>query len=69
MAELSDGLLVVTLLAYLVAMLLHAAEYAFGARGRIANAAVAPAALAGEGTGRRGRTRRREPRTPTRLRP
>lgn len=44
MAELSDGLLVVTLLAYLTAMLLHAAEYAFGDRGRIATAAVAPAA-------------------------
>ncbi|MEU8005002.1 c-type cytochrome biogenesis protein CcsB [Catellatospora sp. NPDC049111] len=44
MAELSDGLLVVTLLSYLVAMLLHAGEYAFGTRGRIANAAAAPAA-------------------------
>jgi cytochrome c-type biogenesis protein CcsB len=43
-AELSDGLLVVTLLSYLVAMLLHAGEYAFGTRGRIANAAAAPAA-------------------------
>ncbi|GAA1362725.1 c-type cytochrome biogenesis protein CcsB [Catellatospora chokoriensis] len=44
MAELSDGLLVVTLLSYLAAMLLHAGEYAFGTRGRIANAAAAPAA-------------------------
>ncbi|MEU8081986.1 c-type cytochrome biogenesis protein CcsB [Catellatospora citrea] len=45
MAELSDGLLVVTLLSYLAAMLLHAGEYAFGTRGRIANAAAAPAAV------------------------
>ncbi|WP_155369047.1 c-type cytochrome biogenesis protein CcsB [Catellatospora vulcania] len=43
MAELSDGLLIVTLLSYLAAMLLHAGEYAFGSRGRIANAVAAPA--------------------------
>ncbi|GAB4046058.1 c-type cytochrome biogenesis protein CcsB [Catellatospora paridis] len=48
MAELSDGLLVVTLLSYLAAMLLHAGEYAFGDRGRIANAAASLAAPARE---------------------
>lgn len=48
MAELSDGLLVVTLLSYLAAMLLHAGEYAFGDRGRIANAATAAALPAKE---------------------
>ncbi|MEP6695881.1 MAG: c-type cytochrome biogenesis protein CcsB [Pseudonocardiales bacterium] len=38
-ASLSDNLLVVTILAYAVAMLLYAVEYAFGNRGRIAAAA------------------------------
>ncbi|GAA1629524.1 c-type cytochrome biogenesis protein CcsB [Catellatospora bangladeshensis] len=44
MAALSDNLMVCTVLVYLVAMLLHAAEYAFGDRGRIGSAATAPAA-------------------------
>jgi cytochrome c-type biogenesis protein CcsB len=39
MASLSDQLLVVTILAYLAAMLCYAAEYAFGARGVVARAA------------------------------
>ncbi|MEV4412391.1 c-type cytochrome biogenesis protein CcsB [Catellatospora sp. NPDC049609] len=43
MAALSDNLMVCTVLVYLVAMLLHAAEYAFGDRGRIGSAASAPA--------------------------
>ncbi|MDP9239762.1 MAG: c-type cytochrome biogenesis protein CcsB [Actinomycetota bacterium] len=42
-AALSDNLLVVTILAYAVAMLLYAVEYAFGNRGRVAVAASAPA--------------------------
>ncbi|PZS30051.1 MAG: c-type cytochrome biogenesis protein CcsB, partial [Pseudonocardiales bacterium] len=43
-ASLSDNLLVVTIMAYAVAMLLYAVEYAFGDRGRVAAAAavVAP---------------------------
>jgi cytochrome c-type biogenesis protein CcsB len=43
MAVLSDQLLVVAILSYLVAMVCHAAEYAFGNRGRVARAAVRPA--------------------------
>ncbi|GGJ95085.1 c-type cytochrome biogenesis protein CcsB [Pilimelia anulata] len=46
MAELSDQLLVATILAYLAAMIAHATEYAFGHRsavGRAANRAAAPA--------------------------
>lgn len=43
MSALSDQLLVVTILAYLVAMVGHAAEYAFGARGAVARAAARPA--------------------------
>jgi cytochrome c-type biogenesis protein CcsB len=39
MASLSDQLLVVTILAYLAAMLCYAAEYAFGTRGVVARAA------------------------------
>jgi cytochrome c-type biogenesis protein CcsB len=39
MASLSDQLLVITILAYLGAMLCYAAEYAFGARGVVARAA------------------------------
>ncbi|MDP9798826.1 cytochrome c-type biogenesis protein CcsB [Catenuloplanes nepalensis] len=42
MAELSDQLLVVTVLAYLVAMICHAAEYAFGTRSHIGRAALRP---------------------------
>jgi cytochrome c-type biogenesis protein CcsB len=40
MAALSDHLLVVTILAYAVAMLAYAAEYAFGNRGVVARVAV-----------------------------
>ena len=43
MAALSDQLLVVAILAYLVAMICHAAEFAFGTRGVAARAAVRPA--------------------------
>ena len=43
MAELSDQLMVVTVLAYLAAMVCHAAEYAFGDRGHIGRAASRPA--------------------------
>lgn len=43
MSALSDQLLVVAILAYLVAMICHAAEYAFGARSPVARAAVRPA--------------------------
>jgi cytochrome c-type biogenesis protein CcsB len=39
MASVSDQLLVITILAYLAAMLCYAAEYAFGARGLIAKVA------------------------------
>jgi cytochrome c-type biogenesis protein CcsB len=49
MADLSDHLLVVTILGYLAAMLCYAAEYAFGARGAVARAAtreLVPAAAA-----------------------
>jgi cytochrome c-type biogenesis protein CcsB len=42
MAALSDQLLVVAVLAYLVAMVCHAAEYAFGARSVIGRAAARP---------------------------
>jgi cytochrome c-type biogenesis protein CcsB len=42
MAEFSDQLLVVTVLAYLVAMICHAAEYAFGTRSHIGRAALRP---------------------------
>lgn len=40
MAALSDALLVVAVLGYLVAMIGHAAEYAFGTRGAVARAAA-----------------------------
>ena len=43
MAELSDQLLVVAVLAYLVAMICHAAEYAFGQRGAVSRVANRPA--------------------------
>ncbi|HYN92379.1 MAG TPA: c-type cytochrome biogenesis protein CcsB [Pilimelia sp.] len=43
MAELSDQLLVVAILAYLAAMVCHAAEYAFGTRSHIGRAATRPA--------------------------
>lgn len=43
MAAVSDQLLVVAILCYLVAMVCHAAEYAFGARGAVARAAARPA--------------------------
>src|SRR5688572_16457621 len=39
MAELSDQLLVITILAYLGAMLCYAVEYAFGSRGVVARVA------------------------------
>ncbi|WP_328464329.1 c-type cytochrome biogenesis protein CcsB [Actinoplanes sp. NBC_00393] len=40
MAELSDQLMAFTVLAYLVAMISHAGEYAFGKRSRVGRAAV-----------------------------
>jgi cytochrome c-type biogenesis protein CcsB len=43
MAALSDQLLVVTILAYLVAMVGYAAQYAFGRRGPVARATSGPA--------------------------
>ncbi|GIM92936.1 c-type cytochrome biogenesis protein CcsB [Paractinoplanes toevensis] len=43
MAELSNQLMAVTVLAYLAAMVLYAGEYAFGAKSRIGRAAVLPA--------------------------
>jgi cytochrome c-type biogenesis protein CcsB len=43
MASLSDALLVVAVLGYLVAMIGYAAEYAFGTRGAVARAAARPA--------------------------
>ncbi|WP_433373124.1 c-type cytochrome biogenesis protein CcsB [Actinoplanes sp. CA-142083] len=43
MAELSNQLMAVTVLAYLAAMVLYAAEYAFGSKSRIGRAAVRPA--------------------------
>src|SRR5690606_28537662 len=52
MAELSNQLLPVAVLAYLIAMLGYLAEYAFGGRGAVARAAVRPAReLAGAGVG------------------
>ncbi|HEX6500432.1 MAG TPA: c-type cytochrome biogenesis protein CcsB [Micromonosporaceae bacterium] len=44
MAALSDQLLVVAILGYLVAMLCYAAEYSFGARGAVARVAARAAA-------------------------
>jgi cytochrome c-type biogenesis protein CcsB len=43
MAELSDQLMAFTVLAYLAAMVCHAAEYAFGDRSHIGRAAARPA--------------------------
>jgi cytochrome c-type biogenesis protein CcsB len=43
MAELSDQLMALTVLAYLAAMVCHAAEYAFGNRSHIGRAAARPA--------------------------
>ncbi|MBX6356514.1 MAG: cytochrome c biogenesis protein CcsA, partial [Micromonosporaceae bacterium] len=43
MSAVSDQLLVAAILAYLVAMVCHAAEYAFGVRGPVARVAAAPA--------------------------
>ncbi|MEE6261143.1 c-type cytochrome biogenesis protein CcsB [Plantactinospora sonchi] len=42
MAALSDQLLAVAILGYLLAMICHAAEYAFGNRSRVGRAAVRP---------------------------
>jgi hypothetical protein len=47
-AALSDNLLIVMILAYFVAMLLHAAEYAFGQRGVVARAIAAPSLAASD---------------------
>jgi cytochrome c-type biogenesis protein CcsB len=46
MAQLSDQLLLVTVLAYVVAMITYAAQYAFGDRGLVARAAARPATAA-----------------------
>ncbi|MQA27141.1 MAG: c-type cytochrome biogenesis protein CcsB, partial [Micromonosporaceae bacterium] len=52
MASLSDTLLTVTVLSYALAMLGYAIEYAFGARGRVGDAAAQPAReLVGVGAG------------------
>lgn len=42
MAELSDNLLIATVMLYLLAMLLHAAGYAFGRQGAVAKAVQVP---------------------------
>lgn len=42
MAELSNQLMVITVLAYLTAMVCHAVEYAFGTRSHIGRAAIRP---------------------------
>jgi cytochrome c-type biogenesis protein CcsB len=61
MAQLSDQLLVVTILAYLVAMIAYAAQYAFGDRGPVARVAgreqpaLVVAGAAGSGTPPSGR--------------
>jgi cytochrome c-type biogenesis protein CcsB len=47
MGELSNQLLVVTILAYLAAMLCHAVQYAFGTRGAVARGAAVNPALVG----------------------
>lgn len=55
MAELSDQLLLVAILGYALAMLGHAVEYAFGAKGAVARVAVrAPRELAAVGAGAGG---------------
>jgi cytochrome c-type biogenesis protein CcsB len=51
MSALSDQLLVVAILAYVLTMLLSAAEYAFGARGVVARAAVREPELVAVGGG------------------
>ena len=67
MAALSDQLLVVAILAYLAAMVLHAAEYAFGDRSHVGRAAARAgsaswSAPAGGPPVARSRRRRRSPR-------
>ena len=62
MASLSDQLLVVTILAYLAAMLCYAAEYAFGTRGVVARRARTRDLVA---VGRRGFVRRAVPTRPS----
>jgi cytochrome c-type biogenesis protein CcsB len=57
MGQLSDQLLVVTILGYLAAMLCYAAEYAFGAQGavaRVADRELVPAAPGGPAAGSSG---------------
>src|SRR6266511_1924184 len=49
MAALSDHLLVVTILAYLAAMIGYAAEYSFGSRGAVARVATRELATVGAG--------------------
>jgi cytochrome c-type biogenesis protein CcsB len=49
MAALSDQLLVVAIMAYLIAMVCHAAEYAFGSRGAVGRAATRELVTAGGG--------------------
>lgn len=49
MATLSDQLLVVAILAYLIGMMLYAAEYAFGNRGVVARVAARERELVGAG--------------------
>ncbi|MFC7549227.1 c-type cytochrome biogenesis protein CcsB [Plantactinospora sp. GCM10030261] len=52
MAALSDQLLVVTILAYLIAMIFHAAEYAFGNRSAVGRGSIRPTReLVGAGVG------------------
>jgi cytochrome c-type biogenesis protein CcsB len=50
MAAFSDQLLVVAILAYLVAMVCHAAEYAFGNRGAVGRAATRDLVAVGAGS-------------------
>lgn len=71
MAELSDQLLVVAVLAYLVGMICHAVEYAFGQRSAVGRAASRPArelVAVGAGAGKLSEPPA-EPPTPTRTEP
>jgi len=64
MGALSNQLLTVAVLTYLVAMVCHAAEYAFGTRGPVARAAARPRReLAAVGAGARGTAAAPEPET------
>ena len=69
MAELSDQLLVVAIMAYLAAMVCHAAEFAFGDRGVIGRAAARPARELVTAGGARAAARARSSTKVARIRP